>query len=622
MEAVFSSHGSEFQMWVTFILIIGAFALYVVETTTMEMVSVGLICILLVFFNFFPVTDTVGNNLVDPGRILHGFSNPALITVLALLVVGQGMVRTGVLDHGARVILNIAKGRLGAVLALMFSLIIVIVTSAFLNNIPVVVIFIPIMQALAARFGQSPSKWMIPLSYAAVFGGMTTLIGSGTNLLVNSALIEMGETPFGFFDFTVSGLVLAGAGLLYITFIAPRLLPDREAVASQTGSREGKHFLAQITVGESAKIMGDLAVGGIFRGLPNMTVRMIQRGKEILLPPYEDVRIRPDDILVVAAVRKPLREALAADPALFHPDLGDGSREDNAGNQPWEEGEQVLAEVMVVPASRFVGQTLAQIGFRYKTNCIVLGIQRRSRMIRGKITDIRIQSGDVLLIQGQPIDVSGLRNNRDVVLIEWSTEELPSLDHAKRALIIFSAVVFFAATGILPIVVSALCGAAAMVVMGVLNVDQAFRALDSKIVTTIATALALGVALQETGGAAYLAHSLVVLVEGQSPTVVLSLFFILVAVLANIISTKACAVLFTPIAVDLAREIGVPPESFALAIVFAANCSFASPLGYQTNLLVIAPGNYRFVDFSRAGVPLVVLMWIVFTLFVPWYYGL
>ncbi|MBT6111039.1 MAG: SLC13 family permease, partial [Rhodospirillales bacterium] len=211
MEAVFSSHGSEFQMWVTFILIIGAFALYVVETTTMEMVSVGLICILLVFFNFFPVTDTVGNNLVDPGRILHGFSNPALITVLALLVVGQGMVRTGVLDHGARVILNIAKGRLGAVLALMFSLIIVIVTSAFLNNIPVVVIFIPIMQALAARFGQSPSKWMIPLSYAAVFGGMTTLIGSGTNLLVNSALIEMGETPFGFFDFTVSGLVLAGA---------------------------------------------------------------------------------------------------------------------------------------------------------------------------------------------------------------------------------------------------------------------------------------------------------------------------------------------------------------------------------------------------------------------------
>lgn len=624
MDQAFLTSGSEFQMWVTFALIIGAFVLYVFETSTMEMTSVGLICTLLVFFNFFPVTDAVGNNLVDPGRILHGFSNPALITVLALLVVGQGMVRTGVLDHGARVILAVAKGRLGAVIALMFSLIIVIVISAFLNNIPVVVIFIPIMQTLAARFGQSPSKWMIPLSYAAVFGGMTTLIGSGTNLLVNSALIEMGERPFGFFDFSVPGIVLAGAGLLYITFIAPRLLPDRAAASSQGGSREGKHFLAQITVGETSNIIGERAIGGLFRGLPNMTVRMIQRGKQILLPPYEDISVRPDDVLVVAAVRKSLREVLAADPALFHPDLGDDPRNSNkdGDKQPWQEGEQVLAEVMVVPASRFVGQTLGQIGFRYKTNCIVLGVQRRSRMIRAKITDIRLQSGDVLLIQGQPGDVSGLRDNRDVVLIEWSTEELPSLDHAKRALAVFSAVVFFAATGIMPIVVSALCGAAAMVALQIINVEQAFRALDSKIVTTIATALALGVALQETGGAAYLAHTIVALVEGQSPTVILSLFFILVAVLANIVSTKACAVLFTPIAVDLAREIGVPPESFALAIVFAANCSFASPLGYQTNLLVIAPGNYRFIDFSRAGIPLVVLMWVVFTLFVPWYYDL
>jgi di/tricarboxylate transporter len=622
MEQAFSTSGSEFQMWVTFVLIIGAFVLYVFETAAMEMVSVGLICTLLIFFNFFPVTGEGGSNLVDPARILHGFSNPALITVLALLVVGQGMVRTGVLDHGARVILAVAKGKLGSILALMFSLIIVIVISAFLNNIPVVVIFIPIMQALAARFGQSPSKWMIPLSYAAVFGGMTTLIGSGTNLLVNSALIEMGERPFGFFDFTVSGVVLAGAGLLYITFIAPRLLPDRAAAASLTGARDGKHFLAQITVGESATIIGEKAVGGLFPGLQNMTVRMIQRGKETLLPPYEDVRIRPDDVMVVAAVRKSLRDVLSADPTQLHPDLGDDPRAEGSDNRPWEEGEQVLGEVMVVPASRFVGQTLAQVGFRYKTHCIVLGVQRRSRMIRSKITDIRLQSGDVLLIQGQPNDVSGLRNNRDVVLIEWSSEELPSMDHAKRALIVFSAVVFFAATGIMPIVVSALCGAAAMVALGVINVDQAFRSLDSKIVTTIATALALGVALQETGGAAYLAHSLFVVVEGQSPTVILSLFFILVAVLANIISTKACAVLFTPIAVDLAREIGVPPESFALAIVFAANCSFASPLGYQTNLLVIAPGNYRFVDFSRAGIPLVILMWVVFTLFVPWYYGL
>ncbi len=622
MTEYFSSVGTEFQMWVTFALIAGAFLFYVFERASMEMTSVGLICLLLIFFHFFPVVDVRGINSVDPVRILHGFSNPALITVLALLVIGQGMVRTGVLDHGARVILAMAKGRTGSFFALFFSLTMVIIISAFLNNIPVVVIFIPIMQALAARFGQSASKWMIPLSYAAVFGGMTTLIGSGTNLLVNSALIEMGEEPFGFFDFSIPGLVLAGVGLLYITLIAPRLLPDRIDTADSAGNRGGKQFLAQITVGEEAALIGETARGGIFQQLPNLTVRMIQRGGMAMLPPYEDVDVRVGDILVVAATRKALREALAGDSGLLYPDLGDDHRGRGEAVRPWEEGEQMLGEIMVVPGSRYVGQTLPQIGFRYKTSCIVLGIQRRSRMTRSQITEIRLQSGDVLLVQGQPDNIAQLKDSRDIVLIEWSTEELPALDHARRSLAIMAGVVVLAASGLLPIVVSALCGAAAMVIFGVLNVQQAFRSLDPKIVTTIAAALALGVAMQETGGGAFLARELVSAMDGQSPTVILSVFFLLVAVLANVVSTKACAVLFTPIAVDLARVIGVPPESFALAIVFAANCSFASPLGYQTNLLVMAPGSYQFADFTRTGVPLILIMWITFTLFVPWYYGL
>ncbi len=617
-----SGNGVEFQMWVTFALIIGAFLFYVFERATMEMTSVGVICLLLIFFHFYPVVDAHTENSVDPVRILRGFSNPALVTVLALLVVGQGMVRTGVLDHGARVILTLARGGTGAFFALLLSLTVVIIISAFLNNIPVVVIFIPIMQALAARFGQSASKWMIPLSYAAVFGGMTTLIGSGTNLLVNSALIEMGEKPFGFFDFSIPGMVLAGVGLIYITIVAPRLLPDRTDAADATGNRDGKQFLAQITVNEGAALIGETAGGGIFQGLPNLTIRMIQRREATLLPPYEDVEIQAGDILVVAATRKALREAQASDPGLLHPDLGDERGENRLDVRPWEEGEQMLGEVMVVPGSRFVGQTLSQIGFHYKTNCIVLGIQRRSRMIRSQITEIRLQSGDVLLVQGPPDSISQLKDSRDVVLIEWSTEELPVLDHARRALAIMTGVVVLAASGILPIVVSALCGAAAMVVFGVLNVQQAFRALDSKIVTTIAAALALGVAMQETGGATYLARGLVAALEGQSPTVILSIFFLVVAALANVVSTKACAVLFTPIAVDISRVIGVQPEAFAVAIVFAANCSFASPLGYQTNLLVMAPGSYRFADFARAGLPLIVVMWIAFTVFVPWYYGL
>jgi len=621
MEGISHTVGGGFQMWVVFALILGALGFYLRERASMEMTSLGIICFLLIFFHFFPVIGEGGTATITPVRILHGFANPALIAVLALLVLGQGMVRTGVLDRGANLLLGVAKGKGGLVLTLTMMLLVAMVVSGFMNNIPVVVIFIPILQALAQRYDRSPSKLMIPLSYAAVFGGMTTLIGSSTNLLVNSALIEMGERPFGFFDFSVPGIVMALFGLAYVILIAPRLLPERSGPADTISVVDGKQFIAQMTVSANSQLIGKSAPGGLFAALPDKTLRMVHRGDAAILPPFEDYRAEAGDVLVVAATRKALIETLSNDPEVLHPDIGDApSGRDQEGR--WREGEQTLAEVMVSPASAMKGFTLAQIGFRYKTQCIVLGIQRRSRMIRARLTDIRLEAGDVLLVQGQADDIARLRSSRDVVLLEWSAAEVPALRRAKRAATIFVVVVGLAAAGIVPIVVSALTGAAAMVIVGVLNVRQAFQAVDPKIVTTIAAALALGVALQETGGAAYLAHELVVALKGTSPAVILSLFFLLVSGLSNVISTKTAAVLFTPIAADIALELGVNPEAFAVAVVFAANCSFASPLGYQTNLLVMGPGHYKFTDFVRAGLPLIVLMWIVFSLFATWYYGI
>ena len=612
--------GSNFQMLATFAIILGALVMYAMERVPMEITSLGVVCALLIFFHFFPVLDAQGASLLSPGRLLHGFANPALITVLALLVMGQAMVRTGILDLGARWLL----GHTGhwPWLSLAIVLAVVIAVSAFLNNIPVVVIFIPIMQALATRFGRSVSMVMIPLSYAAVFGGMTTLIGSGTNLLVNSALIEVGETPFTFFEFSIPGIVLATAGLIYVLLAAPKLLPERSGLVDSLLEGDGKQFIGQITVTRDSDLIGKDAPGGLFAGLPDMTVRMIQRGETAILPPFEDYRARPRDVLVVAATRKAFTEALTQDPGLLDPDLEDGRAQTEDEYRPWHEGERMLAELMVAPASRLIGRTLPQIGFRYHTHCIVLGVQRRSRMIRARLTDIRLQAGDVLLVQGQPGDIDSLKVSGDVVLIEWSTKELPSLFHARRACIIFLGAIGLAAIGVLPVVVATLSGAAIMVLAGVLNVRQAFRAVDPLVATTIVAALALGVALQETGGAAYIAHAVVRSLEGASVPTMLSIFFLLVAVTANIISTKTCAVLFTPIAVDIAVEIGASPSMFALAVVFAANCSFASPLGYQTNLLVMAPGHYRFLDYTRVGVPLIFVMWATFSLFVPWYYGL
>jgi len=614
------------QMWATYALIIGALVFYALEKWPMEMISIGVVCALLILFHLFPVIGAGGELRLTPARLLQGFANPALITVLALLVIGQGMVRAGVLDVLARWVFRLGGGRQWSSVAMVLA--VALAVSGFLNNIPVVVIFIPIMQALATRFGNTPSKLMIPLSYAAVLGGMTTLVGSSTNLLVNSAMIELDVEPFGFFDFSVPGLVMAGAGLVYVLLVAPRLLPSRYLRAEDLLSGGGKQFIAQLTVAPESPLVGMGAPGGLFANLPDMTVRMVQRGEQAILPPFEGYAARADDVLVVAATRKALTEALARNPGLITPELSIEDDTETAAQKgradderPRRTSNQVMAEVMVAPASRLDGQTLRQVGFHHQTRCTVLGIQRRSRMIRSRMTDIRLEAGDVLLVQGTAEDVNALKVNRDVVLMEWSAEELPALDHARSAAFIFIAVITFAASGLVPIVVATLTGAVAMVAVGALNARQAARAVDSRIVTTIGAALALGVALQETGGAQFIAGALVDAMAGAGSAAILSVFFLVVAALSNVISTKTSAVLFTPIAIDIAIELGVSPEAFAVAVVFAANCSFASPLGYQTNLLVLGPGRYKFIDFARTGVPLIILLWAVFTLFVPRWYG-
>ncbi len=617
--------GQAFQMWAVFAIVVVALIGYAGEKVPMEVTSFGVICALMLLFQFAPMEGDPQR--LGPTRILQGFANPALVTVLALLVMGEGIARTGILDRAARLVLRLGGGR--AWLAILISLSVVLVVSGFMNNIPVVVIFIPIMRALASRYDLHIGKVMIPLSYAAVLGGMTTLVGSSTNLLVNGALLEMNLATFGFFDFTVTGGILAAAGLVYLLAVAPKLLPERAAFIDEVIERGGTQFIAQLTVSEDSELIGETAPGGIFVGLPDMTVRLVQRGEDAILPPFEDLAIRPGDVIVVAATRKTLTDALARDPGLLFPrlqeiDAGESPLDDHEHDEaePWLQGEQVLAEAMVTPSSRLIGHTLTRIRFRNRTGCIVLGIQRKARMFRTRLTDIRLASGDVLLIQGRPEAVARLRGSRDVLLIEWSQEELPALDHARRASLVFVAALALAAAEILPIVVATLCGAVAMVGLGVLNIRQASRAVDPNVVATIGVALALGIALTETGGAAFIASAFVDAMRGASPAVMLSAFFLMLAVLSNAISTKTTAVLFTPIAIDIALELGVSPEAFAVAVIIGVNCSFASPVGYQTSLLVMGPGHYRFVDFTKAGAPLILLLWAEFSLFAPWYYGL
>ena len=604
-----------FQMTAVFALIVASLVLYATEKVPLEVTSLGVLCALLVIFYIVPVPGEDGTNQLGAVTLFSGFANPALIAVLALLVIGDALERTGALDQGAAMVL--AAGRGSATGTMVMALGTVLVVSAVLNNIPVVVIFIPIMQAISLRIEKRPSRLMMPLSFAAMLGGMTTLIGSSTNLLVSSGLVQLGETPFGFFDFTVPGIVLAVSGLIYLLTVAPYLLPDREDMASSL-TRDSRRFIAQITITPDSHFNDSGFDGGRLSEFSEIMVLMVQRGERAFLPPFETITLESDDILIVAATRDVLAEVAKADPAALHPRF---SNESGAAGR-WTAGGQMIAETMVKPGSSMIGRTLEEIRFRYAHHCIVIGIQRRSHLLRRRLTEIRLEAGDELLLQGRREDIQALRGNHDVLLMEWSAANIPTAHHAKRAGAIFFGVVALAATGIMPIAITALTGAVAMVATGVISVRDAMRALDRQLVFLIATALALGSALQASGGADFLAESMLLAFGDSSVVTVLSAFFLLVALLSNVLSTKATAVLFTPIAVGVAHAVNAPVEPFAVAVVFAANCSFASPVGYQTNLLVMGPGRYRFVDFVRAGLPLIFLLWIVFSLFGPWYYGL
>ena len=613
------------QMWATYGFILAAVFLFSMERISLEVSALAILSALLLFFYLFPVPGDDGRNLLGPTALLAGFANPALLAVLALLVIGQGMFQTGALDGPARYVADLGSTRPG--LTIFFTFLLVATISAFLNNTPVAVMFIPVLATLAGRFGQRAPKVMMTLSFVSILGGMTTLIGSSTNLLAAGVVLTSHLPPIGIFDFAVPGLFLAGIGFLYSTLVVPNLVPDRggptiELQGSDAGG--GKQYIAQLEITPGHPLLGVSSKAGLFPPLRDMTVRMIQRGEHPILPPFEDVTLSAGDVVIVAATRQTLTEALKSGSRFFEGMLeerfAEGLETNGAPAKPG--GELVLAETVVAPGSRMIGQTIEQIAFRHQTGCIVLGIQRRSRMIRTLLNDIRLEAGDVLLVLGKGPKVQDLRHNRDVLLLEWSATELPDPKLAHRALAIFGVMVASVLTGLLPIEIASIGGALAIIAFGVLNVRQAARAIDRRIFLMVGAMLGVATALEATGGAHAIANASVAVFDGYGVPVILSAFFFVIAVTTNVLTNNATAVLFTPIAISTATQLGVDPLIFVYAVIFASNCSFATPMGYQTNLLVMGPGHYEFRDFVRAGSPLVILLWLAYSFFAPWYYGL
>jgi di/tricarboxylate transporter len=607
----------QFHMWTTFAVITCTIIAYGSEKWSIEGVSLAAIVSLLAVFSLVPQNTAEPVTATD---LLLGFANPALITVLALLVIGRALFNTDALERPAEMLAKI--GGRSARRTIFVLLVSAGVTSAFLNNTPVVVMFIPIVVAIAAQRNFSAAAALMPLSYIGILGGMTTLIGSSTNLLVAGVAQRYGY-ELGFFDFTIPGLVMAGVGLAFVVLVMPAILGKRSAADPEKRAASGRQFLAQIHVALDHPLEGTASVAGFFPALSDITVRAVQRDGQQILPPFEDIVLAAGDVVIVAATRRALTKALSAGFASL-PQMAvedhDPARRSNTLSAVTENF--MIAEAVIAPGSRYAGRTIEASRIRATYGTMILGVQRRSAMARGLVRDIRLEPGDTVLIGGLPDDMERLRASRELLLLEHSAGEVPLRAYAPRAIAIFAMVILSASLSIVPIVVASVIGAYAVIASGCLSIRQAARSFDSQIYMLVGASLAASLALERTGGASYVASGFVDLLEGQTPATILSALFIVTAVLTNVLSNNATAVLFTPVAIGIAHRLGVSLEPFVVCIIFAANCSFATPVGYQTNLLVLGPGRYRFRDYMRSGIPLIILLWITFSLFAPFYYDL
>ena len=608
---------ADFHMWATFAIILATIVAFASERFSIETVSLAALAALMAVFSLVPQQGEVQ---VTPGDLLMGFANPALATVLALLVLGQALFATDALEAPARLLARI--GGTSSARTIFVLLATAGVTSAFLNNTPVVVMFIPIIVAIAAQRGFEASRALMPLSFVGILGGMTTLIGSSTNLLVAGTAQRYG-IELGFFDFSLPGGVLALVGFAFVLFAMPLLLGGRQGADRRAKLSSGRQFLAQITLDEDHRLVGVESLAGLFPGLGGITVRSVQRGETTLLPPFDEVALAAGDVVVVAATRAALTSALA-DGLLNLPHLPEEDRDpDRASNTLTQVAEEfTVAEAVLAPGSRFAGRTVEKSRIRANYGAMVLGLQRRANMARGRMRDVRLEAGDTLLVGGLPDDLERLRASRDLLLLERSAALVPLKAYARRAIAIFAFVVLSASTGFLPIAAAAILGAFLAVASGCLSMGQAARSFDARIFMMVGASLAAALAMERTGGATAVANLVVDLMEGRTPLAVLSALFLATAILTNILSNNATAVLFTPVAIGIARSLGVDPEPFVVCIILAANCSFATPMGYQTNLLVLSPGGYGFSDYVRAGVPLIILLWLTFTVTAPLFYTL
>ena len=592
-----------------------ALILFTRDKIPLESTSFIVLLLLIGGFQLFPYPlsgDTFGR--LD---FFAGFGNEALITICSLMIIGQAIERTGALQPLATLI---SKAWMSwPVLALLLTMITASVLSAFMNNTPIIVLLMPILVGVSLRTKFPVSNVMMPMGFAAIIGGMSTTIGTSTNLLVVGLARDTGIRDFSMFDFMLPVAIVGGVGILFLWLVAPKLLPERTPPLSDTSPRI---FNSQLLINEDGFAAGKELSEIMSETNGEIRIEKIQRNENLVLSPFPSVIVLPGDRLFVKDTSENLKhfeETLGA--TLYS--LSDPDHPIDDETPINEEGQQ-LAEVVVTRGSPLHYQSLEGVNFGNKYGLMALAIHRArtpDSETTGDLNKVRLRAGDVILVQGTKEAIETLRDSGKMLVLDGA-KDLPQTHKSKRALTVLGSVIILAALGFLPISVSALIGVGFLLLLGCISWSDAAKALSTKIIMIIVASLALGKALVVTNMASYLAASFATAVGGLPIPIILSLFMLVMSIMTNIVSNNAAAVIGTPIAIGIAQQLQVDPEPFILAVLFGANMSYATPFGYQSNLLILSAGGYKFSDFLKIGIPLIFIMWVGFSLVLPTMYGL
>jgi di/tricarboxylate transporter len=588
-------------------LTVFALVLFSREKIPLETSSLFVLTLLAVGFELFPYQGPAGE--ISAIDFFRGFGHEALVAVSALMVAGHGLVRSGALEPVGRSLARLWSA--SPSLSFLATLLIAGILSAFINNTPIVILLLPILVSVSLQTHSRASSLLMPMGFATLIGGMSTTIGTSTNLLVIGVAADLGLRKMEMFDFILPALIANGFGLFYLWQIAPRILPKRELVLADSSPRI---FTAQLVIKEESVAAGMKLSEAIALTHNVMKVDRVRRSETTYIMPLPDAVINPGDRLLVhdsPAHLKEFEQQLGA--TLYS--AGDEVDEDH----PLQAHDQQLAEAIIFRGSPLQNRTLNEVRFADSYQLVVLAIHRANERIKALpqgLGNLNLRIGDVLLVQGKRSQIDELKQ-QSIVMVLDSTTDLPHTRKAPYSLLIMLGIILFAAFGILPIAVSAICGVLLMLFCGCLSWRDVNRALNAQVILIIVASLALGNALLMTGGSSFLAQLFLDLTQGASSTMVLSSLILVMAVLTNVVSNNAAAVIGTPIAISIAQSLQLPAEPFVLAVLFGANMSYATPMAYQTNLLVMSAGNYKFSDFVRVGMPLIVIMWLAYSWLLP-----